>query len=205
MIVEGRVVDQNGNPVQGIAIKTQVYQHGYIDFFENYEVMSYTETDADGRYVMMFPRPKYEEYINILINTDEQRHPVNAAYSNTIIYNIKQKNFNDYIINLSEQVIFQPQNTTILEVVANDDPLLDGMISSVKVDGMVTENIVDYNFGGSDADQEHLYYNSYNVATNSMVILKYAIKTGTDEEPLYTITEVPVSIGSEPVIYTINF
>lgn len=207
MILEGRVVDHNGNPISGVTVNTYIYQEGTIFYvsFDNSEIMSYTKTDADGRYVMMFPRPKNGQDTVILINADENRNRINEGLSSTVVYNIKQTNFNDHLVNLGEQIIFPTDNITTLNIETVDDPSLNGVITEIEIDGLLKQKTINYNFEIDNAENQFYFYDDYHVATNQTLAIKYKTRNDGPEGYIYTITEVSIPVGDAPVTYTINY
>ncbi|MGV3459460.1 MAG: carboxypeptidase-like regulatory domain-containing protein [Flavobacterium sp.] len=205
MIVEGRVVDQNGNPVSGIVVNTEVDTDPSAGNSSLVEIISYTTTDANGYYRMMFPKPNYNGKINLLINADQYRNAIDAAYSITEISNVRQSNFNDYLVNLGEQDIFLINELTTLTIETNDDPALIGYITAIEVDGLLQQKVIDYNFDVENPDNQFYFTEVYSVAANQSLVVKYTTRTEGFNGPVYTTTEASVQIGTEPVTYAINY
>jgi len=210
MIVEGRVVDQNGNPQKDVDITTKIYYHSegialFGDWGPDSKIISFTKTDADGVFRMMFPRPKNEDDIVVLINTNDDRDPINSQLSSTIIYNIDQVNFNDHLVNLGEHTVFSVGALTTLNIETNDDPSLDGYITAIEVNGLLKQSVINYNFDAETQESQYYTFETFNVAANQTVTVKYQIRTIENNGPVFTTNEVPVQIGTEPVIHTINY
>ncbi len=208
IIAEGRVVDLNGNPVSNVNVSIQAdFDYSGIYPYGNWnsgpELISYTKTDANGNYRMMFPRPK-DSALMLFINADENGNPIFQSSSATVIYNIKEENFNDYIINFGDRICFPIEDVTTFSIELNDDPSINSSITNINIDGLLKKNFVDYNFAPGDFESFH-FNNQSVVKSNQELLVKYVVMTAINNNVVYTINEVPVQIGSTPVIYTINY
>lgn len=204
LIFEGRIVDQNGNPVQGVTVSTYIHDnYGWFSYAES-EIISYTKTDGNGYYRMMFPDPQSEDEILLLINKDKSGHRLDPSVSDIVIRNIREHNFNDFLINFGDQRIFREQNSTAFNLSIIDDPAQNAEISDVSIEGMIQQNSIDYNIAGAAIFYEYQHI-AYTVAINQAITINYTLMTFGPSGPEYSENSIVLQVGTEPIMHTINY
>lgn len=204
IVYTGRVTDASGTPVTGIPLRIFIQKgDGPLGFIfqgsnEAAEVISYTTTDEDGNYTMIFPTPKNESAISLLINRDENGQISNNMYSNIVKYRLeKPGESNDFTVDSGDNQVFKTAEATTLTVIANDP------WHNITPVGVINNQII----YADDAVHQYYQYTSngdqkeytFSVAKNQTILLRYTFGDYMDEY-----TEVPVYVGESPVTYTIE-
>lgn len=207
IIFQGKVTDQYGQPLAGIKVCSYISDDINLGPWGNLngdEIISETITDAEGNYILMFPRPEEDNGIMLLINMLPYRERLNEDISSEAIYNIRQDNFDDYRIDFGIKQLYRTDNSTTLTInLINDDML--PYFGSIIIDGFVQESYTNYNF--------YNFYDDYipypigspvTVAKNQILTIKYQeYSSELNANPV--IREAEVSVGDGPVTYTIPF
>src|SRR5690606_34724565 len=86
----GKIIDENGNPKPGVYVQTIANIDGSPPFSGgDYDVISYDYTDENGNFEMLFPSPKNEDEMQLLVNYSDRYNAYDPAYSTTDFYNIQ--------------------------------------------------------------------------------------------------------------------
>lgn len=203
VVYTGRITDASGTPVSGIPVSIFIQKNGspgviYPGSSNKEEVISYTTTNDDGSYTMIFPTPENESAISLLINRDENGQVFNNVYSNIGLYNIgKPGASNNFTIDSGDNQVFKIAEATTLRVIANDN------WHNITPVGIINNQIIYANEGVHQYYRYTLNYDqreyTFTVAKNQTILLRYTSGYYTDYY-----TEVPVYVGESPITYTIE-
>ena len=187
-IVEGKVVDSDGNPMKDIDIEiTRGESHG--------DLISYSTTDEGGHSLLMFPPPKNtRSTLAISIKP-------NDSFLEKRLINIEKADFTDFVFDFGTVTLFKVEETTTFEVELqkiNENTRID----DVTIDALTVEESV--NFEESEEDLE--YYETYfRVLKNQNFVLYYTVTDFSTNPATITDYTVDLSVGTEPLTYTINY
>ncbi|TRW25835.1 hypothetical protein FMM05_06330 [Flavobacterium zepuense] len=218
IVFEGRIVDENNLPLNNIDVSVYVSKEGsggessfifgaHSDSDE--DIITYTTTDSNGYYRMIFPMPRDQDNIALFINREvETSTHYNSNYSNSIITGIKPENITDFDLNFGEQRIFNLDNQTELTVTVNNIPLYYYGYIDIELAGLVNDAIYDYNLpahfnydttGPYDDTSAHYVFK---VAKNQDIVFTYnnGIVNG-----ISSYAQTTIHIGNEPVNYIIEY
>ncbi|WP_294822072.1 hypothetical protein [uncultured Flavobacterium sp.] len=206
-VFKGRLSDRNGQPLKGILLSVHLSKNGSPGAIglpgdsNDYDLISYTRTDRDGYYRMVFPKPTNQDNIALGINTEAEGETENPDenFSNIYITNIQNSDLVDYMADFGERTIFDTDDTTTLTVTFTN-AYLDFMA--------VPEGLVNNAIEMFDNSLHGFYQTGYGsgvatftfeVARNQNIILRYG-----NDGFFSTIQEINIPIGNEPVAQTIN-
>jgi len=194
LIFEGQLTNPNGTPLPGIRVSTTVANSYYSD------EISYTTTDDNGYYRMIFPKPKGIIDTKVTINSPYHSVTSNSPYSSTTITQIGLDKVNDYKLDLGTTQLYQKFDSVGLTLNLNN--ISGSSIIKINALGLVDNNTTDFNFEqpyrpGTD---DYLYNvaTQFAVAKNQVVTIIYLLIDG-------TVNKVEVPIGEESVTYTLNY
>jgi hypothetical protein len=208
LIFEGVVADENGQPLQGIRIFTNVTQGtgstGMLGSWGNdNDIVSETITDENGYYRMFFPSPQNEEQMLLLINNSRIGSDYSNPFSTTTIYNILKHDLTDHKLDFGEQRLYRVENTTTLQI-TYEQVNSTSALSNIKLEGLINDKRINYNF--TDADFDHSYIGTALISKNQTLILSYSVTSLTPQgEFITTPYEVEIPVGADPVIYTLQY
>ncbi|KGO95136.1 carboxypeptidase-like regulatory domain-containing protein [Flavobacterium subsaxonicum] len=207
VLYQGRITDANGSPLQGVPVSVYISKDGYSGLYYNpisdTDIISYTTTDAGGNYKMFYPAPRNQNNIALLVNYQNAYNPQNTTYSSTSFQNLIPENLSDNKLDFEDIKLFEVANATTLSININNAG--GYAISKLNLVGLIDKNEVDYNFNLPLEDENYNYQESYLVAKNQTVTLKYQTRTYINDNTLISNHEVQIPIGSEPVNYTLEF
>lgn len=209
-VYEGTVKDVQGNPMKGITVSTLIERegsYGAIIFpgvsYET-EVISYTKTDENGHYKMIFPKPSdsYNRYV--LVNMDDEGRAVDNSYSFTQIFDIPDEAVQDYRVDFGTTTVLNLQQATTLTVNAVN-PTQYWLGNVTMSPGIIAdENYIDYarpensRYGYSVAGTDDNESLICTVAPNQLITLHYTDASGVPQS-------ADVYVGTSPVTYTIYY
>ena len=208
IIYEGRVLDATGNPLAGIPVNILVKRTIGIWAFpilysRDTDLISYTTTDAMGRYKLIFPKPKDGATMSLLLNF---YNPATAAYPNlssTVVYNLLEQNNTDYKVTFSDNKLYDIANSVPLTIQFN--PQSGKVIQKMNLKGLVRENYIDYNLDLVEEDTTP-WINNFNnvvqVAPNQTLTIEYQVQ---DQSGNITVQEAQVQINDQALTYQLNY
>lgn len=191
IIFEGRIIDQNGNPLSNIRVSV------YLTNYDDHDYINYTHTDTNGYYRMGFNQPIDADYVALLINQKQQyEEQDNPSYSVTTIHNINLDGRHGYKISFGDTSIFTLFDYTTLVLSYNEN---NWKTSKVNLKGLIHNNFIDYDLPYLGVMDYH--YNEFLVAKNQVIKLKRQIE---NQNGTYSITEENIIIGENPVTYQLD-
>lgn len=222
IVFEGYIKRQDGSPIPNIPIYTYVFLNEGGSSDSDY--ISYTTTENDGHYVMVFPKPTNHSYIKVLINSDvsfDTPLSRNSALTDFTIENILPDDLSPLHLNFGTTQLYGTGEVTTLRInlVTDGQPqttLLadyEGLFpqySSYFTEPEYSEYLdPDYPDPGTPtADGLYTYWFTQidqttstrltSVLKNQTVVFRYLNAAG-------VITNVNMPVADEPVTYTINY
>lgn len=199
-IFEGRIVDQDGNPLKNIPVRTHVSDGDTSD------IIGIDVTDSNGNYQMMFPgaSENVEFAVGINFGPDEYNNP-ESPYSTTTILNLPQDQVKDedYRIDFGDTPLYIADNSVLLHIDFIDNPEIMDIVQKIALVGLVDYQKIDYNFEAELPDpvqgwDPYYFQSDYLVAPNQVLTLRYMLHDS-------TIHEVQIPVGGEDLTYTFEF
>ncbi|WP_418264236.1 hypothetical protein [Flavobacterium faecale] len=190
LVVTGKILDENGSPIQNKNIGVLIYGGGT---FMPSDKISYGFSDSMGYFTLIFPAPKGDYNIMTVINEDDNVFQDKHISS-------KIKNFNNYKLDLNAITLFRKESITSLRLILNNTTTKKG-ITSIEIEGKVPEFDVDLNLNPDNLGYFNTYYN---VIKNQTVSLKYTVSDFSTSPSSMSYT-ISIPINSEAVTYTINY
>lgn len=197
----GKIIDENGNPKSGVYVQAVANKDGSPPFSGgDYNVISYDYTDENGNFEMLFPSPKNEDEMQLLVNYSDRYNADDPAYSTTNFYNIQDENFTNYRIDLQEIQLYPVENSVLLTLVLNEN--MNGHFVGCNLRGKVVENHINLSPFYED-EGHHFYFDTQHlVAPNQTVTATYYFRNWESEE--IHENSVEIEIHNEPVTYEIT-
>lgn len=203
LVVQGQLVDRNSNPIPNKRIEINNFSDGT---YTPSDLISYTKTDSEGKFLMIFPAPKGEdiEIITILngYNFDDDYATLNYAtgFQNKSISALK-KNFKNYKLDLNQVTLYKNDEITQLEIVLNKTSTTK-QIRTIHAEGLQANDFTDLNY----KNENHYLETHFNVVKNQNVHLSYTIEDYSDPTKVVTTNhEAVIAVNSEKVIHSITY
>ncbi|KAF2331367.1 DUF4198 domain-containing protein [Flavobacterium daemonense] len=194
IVVQGQLIDRNNNPLSDKKITITTYSD---DTYGGSDLISYANTDAEGRFTLVFPAPKSEE---IFIQTSINEHQNNGLQSKII--NALKKNFNNYKLDLKQVVLYETKDISQLDILLNKVST-NKQITNIHIEGLQAGYFTDLT---TEINQNQLLTTRFDVIKNQTINLSYTLVDYTD--PIKTVTtnqKAVIEINSENVIHTITY
>lgn len=203
IVVEGQLIDKDKNPISNKRISINTFAEAT---FGGADLISYANTDAEGKFTLIFPAPKSED-IAIITTINDYYYPDNNSGGDvTSIYQSKsiqalRKNFINYKLNLNQIILYKKDDIAQLQILLNKTNN-NKEITALHVDGVMAESIV--NLKEEDKNQ---YFNTYfEVLKNQNLKLSYTIADYSNPSKVVTTNyEVVIPVNNEKVIHAINY
>jgi len=198
VLFEGKITDENGNPMPGVYVSAEaklIYNGTFAPTYE--DVVSFDHTDESGNFKMLFPSPTNEDEIEVYVNFGEE----NPMYSKTVFYNIQDENYENQRIDFGTISLYPTDESVLLTISVEND--FEHQIIGWNLEGKVAENF--YNYSPTDVASEiYFNYSSHNqVRKNQTIILHYYYTYQNSTEILENTSEI--EIQNQPVNYEITF
>lgn len=201
LVIKGILVDENNQPLANCTVQTWVYKDGgtipfvlYIPDEKN--LISYTTTDENGNYEMVFPKPSNETSMAITILPQKNNQE-------KYFCNIQKNNFSDYTLNLNSTKIYKNSSISNLIINLNKMENSSNEIQYIKLIGIFPEQYVYLN--PLEVFDEYFRYDyTRSVVKNQSLLVQYEIfnwKTGI----LSTIEETIIIDESDTINHTFNY
>lgn len=199
LVVQGQLVDRTKNPIPNKRIEINTSTGG--EAFSSNDLISFTTTDSEGKFTMVFPAPKNE---GIIINTT-----INGLYPNdndSALYQYKsidalKKNFTNYKLNLDQIVLYRSDEITTLEILFNKTTA-NKQVTALNVQGIQSDDFIDLNSN----NENHYFETHFSVIRNQDVKISYTITDYSNPGKATTTNhEAVVTINTEKVIHVITY
>lgn len=200
IVVTGKLIDENGNPLSNKNVKVDVEGEGGFIFFgsiTNSDLISFGKSNQNGNFILIFPAPSENNLlrisINDIINSTEEYQSIK------IIAN--KKNFENYKLDLNKLVLFEKESLTTLKLTLNQTSA-NKEIKNIKIEGKQPISSIDL----VDIPQNNNQYINtfYNVIKNQTIVLKYTIIDYSNNGAT-TVQNISIPIANDAVNYTITY
>lgn len=199
LVIEGKLVDQNGNPVPEQQIDIVVSQD---TFGHSSDVITYGVSDASGAFKFVIPGPKNDDNtVTVRINQNSG-YPI-SAYQDKLFTDIRKWDFMGYRLNLNTVVLYRQADIANLYV-ATEQTDEHHALTAIAVEGKKANRVVSFDPVPLDyIPNEYMY----DVLKNQTVNLKYTVTDYTDaNNPESTDYNIPILIDSNPFTnYTLTY
>jgi hypothetical protein len=204
IVVQGQLVDKDKNPISNKRVQISTYSgEGYGS---NSDLISYGDTDTEGKFTLIFPAPKSDE-VDIVtsingsqyIDYSSSQNPV-SDYQSKVIRALN-RNFINYKLEFNQIVLYKNDEITQLEIALNRISNTK-QITEIHVEGNLAETIIDLT---SKIENDYIK-TLFDVAKNQNLKLSYTIRDYSNPANITsTKQEAIITINSEKVIHTITY
>jgi hypothetical protein len=207
LMVEGRLLDREGNPIPDIPVTVLAQKAGiYIPFvFYIPDVNNNVNqqlTDSDGRFKMLFPEPIDADEIIVAVNRPTLKYPSNDKINSRTIFNVQVSNFRQNALSLGELELFDVDQTTDLTIEMKPSSPADRKGVRLRFEGLTRNQEDDFNRTMSGYIFSEVYQR-LSVATNQVGAIYYDVVDFNDNV-LYSSSRI-IQIGEAPVTIEIEF
>lgn len=192
LVVTGKLIDKHNNPIQNNHVEVWIHmngqQGGMYPSGGDRDLISFTQTDANGNFKMLFPKPINEDEIELKF------YDKNNIYQSKSYINIKKSNFIDYTFTPNTVTLYKKEDITLLKVILNNvNP--SKQIKRIDLIGQTAESLLWVNPLEDNAN--FYYYDSYfrEVAKNQTLILEYDVKDFATQQ--ITTLQETINIGTD--------
>lgn len=190
-VFEGQVLDRDGNPIENHSIEAWVYNSYDSD------LIGFTETNSEGYYELVIPKPKNERDFEIKIKG-------NAVYFQKAYVNIYESDLSDHKITIGKTTLLATDDISNLEITLNQINS-ENNISAIELTGLIAEQIIWVN-PPEEEPYTPYYYEFYakKVAKNQTLNLYYEVRNGNTGQTNSFNELIDVS-SNDITEYTINY
>lgn len=165
-LITGRLVNQDNAPLSNN--KVELFVYGGNSNNDN-DLISFDETDENGVFKMVFPRPINADEIELICNKNT------SIYQEKSFLNIKNTNFTDFKFNLNTIKLFKREDISKLEITLNQVNS-SKVIKQFKLIGNLARTEVYVN--PLDQTDQYPYFESFyseEVMKNQTIIAEYVV------------------------------
>lgn len=202
LVVEGRLVDKNGNAIPNQYIDVLVVEFDEFNGYNSNDIITNGSSDADGRFKFVIPGPRNAtNAINVRINKFNGYNT--NGYQEKQFVNIQRKDFVDYKFNINTAILYKNTDLVSLNIntMQTDEHRL---ISDIFIEGNLANSVVAVNPVNLLDYIPYDYY--FELLKNQTVNLKYTVTDYTDiNNPVPTNYVVPIQINNQNVDYTLTY
>jgi len=207
LMVEGRILDRNGNPIQNIPVTVLAQKAGiYIPFvFYIPDVNNNVNqqlTDSDGRFKMLFPEPENADEIVVTINRRTTKYNADSKLNRRAFFNIQLANFKQNTVSLGNLELFGLSQATELTIEMKPSSPFDRKGVRLRFEGLTVDQEDDFNRTMSGYIFTEVYQR-LSVATNQTAVIYYDV-VDLDGNIFYSSSRI-VLIGEDPATIEIEF
>jgi hypothetical protein len=207
LMVEGRLLDREGNPIPNLPVTVLAQKAGiYIPFvFYIPDVNNNVNqqlTDSDGRFKMLFPEPINADEIVIAANRSTRKFPANEKVNSRTIFNIQVSNFFRNTLSLGNLELFDVSETIELTIEMKPAAPGDGKGVRLRFEGLSLDQQDDFNRTMSGYIFPEVYQR-LSVATNQVGAIYYDV-VDLNGNVLYSNSRI-VQIAEAPLTIEIEF
>jgi hypothetical protein len=201
LVITGKLIDQDKKSLANKDVEIRVLAHyGFSKPIS--ELISFGKSDNNGNFTLIFPAPRDENDLLILINESINQ----KVEFQTKRINALKLNFDNYKLDLHKITLFKNESITKLRLVVNNISK-NKTVKDFKIEGKLATINVDLNSNDLAQDDPHRNFNeiaNQTVVKNQTVILKYKVVDNSNNGAT-TLESVSIPINNDPVIYTITY
>lgn len=202
LVVEGRLVDKNGNAIPNQHIDIQTIERDEYETYGSKDIITNGSSDASGNFKFVIPGPSNEaNTINVRIN-QHNGYSVNGIQEKQFV-NIQRKNFVNYKFNLNTVTLHQVSDIITLTIIT-EQTNEHHVLSNIIVEGNMANPVVAVN---PEEPMDFIPYEySYELLRDQTVSLKYTVNDYTNSNNVVTTNyDVPIEINNQYVNYILNY
>lgn len=199
VVIKGKLITENNVPIPNHKISVNIIKDAGSGWFaSDYEnnLIAFGNTDSNGNYTFVFPKPSNFDDIEITTNEED------IIYNSQKISQFNMDNFTNFQFDAPTMKIFDKQNLTKLKITLNQQSSSTAL-KKIEYIGQVAEENIRINI-----TPETEYYQNIQlvkmVKKNQTIILRYTKINYTTNTT--TITEENVNIDNSNLVnYTLNY
>ncbi len=188
-IIKANIIDEEGNPIENVQVDVNAERDNLSDN------ISYAHTDENGFSFQAFPPLKSQGTFSIDINPDRK------TYQSKIIYNIKESDFQNLILDLGSVTLIKNENIINFKIQLNRINE-SNFIERIEINALSPEEFVDY-----QGNLEENYYPEtyFTILKNQNFTIFYSVRDISTTPPTLTDYSVNVSVGTESATYQLEY
>ena len=229
VVFEGFVKRRDGTPVQDINVYAYVYLDGP---YGDTDKISFTKTDSEGHYLMIFPKPSNADDVALLVNTTNTYwyNDINSELTQFAVTDILPGDLDALYFDFGTVTLYSPEEITTLTVnfvSANSENTIyplsdyDGLFPyrqrfyNLPVDSDTYPQIPGYQQYPDVPDMEPLpdglhFYDYTLLEDGQTYSMTFDVLTNQEITLRYRNTEntlvyINIPIENQPVTYTVNY
>ncbi len=193
LLVSGKIIDKNGNPISNIEVITNVSNGS--GWGNSNDDIGIDLTDSQGNFMMFFPKPKRDD-----LQYSIQFQGYDGIYQEKRFMNVLYEDFSNLEYNLDVIKLYKQEEIINLELYFASENY-SKQIADIHLIGEISNNEVWVNLPNED----NYYYpqNFYQVVKNQVITVEYSVYNSSNNQTTYH-TE-SIEIGEEDLSYTINY
>ncbi|WP_310557849.1 DUF2606 family protein [Flavobacterium sp.] len=192
IVVTGKIIDENGNPISNKNIDITIYSD---DPYTPSDLISFGKSDQNGNFTLIFPTPQGEYNFSISVNNMQKE--TNEFHAIEIIAD--KNNFENYKLELKNITLYKKESITTLRLLLNKTST-NKQLTSLQIDGKQFNDLIVLNPIDNNPNNLQTYYN---VLKNQTIIVKYTIIDYSNNGS--TVQSISIPIANDEVNYTITY
>jgi hypothetical protein len=197
IVVTGRLIDQNDNPISNKDIQIDVLDGPGL-ILPGSDLISFGKSDLNGNFKLIFPAPKGGNRISISIN--DIINQFDEYQSKNIIAN--KKNLENYKLDLNNLILYKNESITTLGLILNSTSP-NKQIKDIQIEGKQPNMRIDLVLYPTQNNNE-LINTFYNVIKNQTVTIKYTVIDYSNNGAT-TVQSISIPIANDAVNHTITY
>ena len=199
VVIKGKLITENNNPIPNHKISVNIIKYAGSGWFaSDYEnnLIAFGNTDSNGNYTFVFPKPS--NFDDIEISTNEE----DIIYNSQKISQFNLDNFTNFQFDAPTMKIFDKQNLTKLKITLNQQ-ISSTALKKIEYIGQVAEENIRINITPETEYYQNIQLDKM-VKKNQTIILRYTKINYTTNTT--TITEENVIIDNSNLVnFTLNY
>lgn len=199
VVIKGKLITENNNPIPNHKISVNIINYGGSGWLESdYEnnLIAFGNTDSNGNYTFVFPKPY--NFDDIEISTNEE----DIIYNSQKISQFNMDNFTNFQFDAPTMKIFDKQNLTKLKITLNQQSL-NTELRKVEYIGQIAEENIFVNNTPEFQYYQNIQLDKLVKKNQTIIIRSTKINYSTNTT---TITDANVIIDNSNLInYTLNY
>ncbi len=192
IVVTGKLIDENGNPISNKNIDITIYSD---DPYTPSDLISFGKSNQNGNFTLFFPAPTIDYKFSISINNEINQ----TSEFQTKVIIAKRNNFENYKLDLDNIILYKNESITTLKLILNKTST-NKSVNDIKIEGKQPNSYIDLN---PLQDNTNYFQPNYNVLKNQTIVVKYTIIDYSNNSS--TVQSISIPIANDAVIYTITY